>query len=73
MTSSHSWSDGPVPDDLQMIYDIIVDKDNWLVSGTKRGTFQVKVSFLQLSSVSYFKLTAILYMRVLVDARVSQS
>ncbi|KAJ9107506.1 hypothetical protein QFC21_000962 [Naganishia friedmannii] len=44
MTSSHSWADGPIADDLQMIYDIIVDKDNWLVSGTKRGTFQVTSS-----------------------------
>ena len=48
LTSSHSWSDGPVADNLQMIYDIIVDKDNWLVSGTKRGMFQVTVSFARL-------------------------
>ncbi|KAJ9099985.1 hypothetical protein QFC19_005802 [Naganishia cerealis] len=50
MTSSHSWADTPIANDLQMIYDIIVDRDNWLVSGNKRGTFQIGVGQCVLAS-----------------------
>lgn len=46
LVSSHAWAVGPVDDDLQMIYDVLVDKENWLITGKKRGTFSVAVSTL---------------------------
>lgn len=45
LESSQAWCNGVVDDELQMIYDVLVDKENWLVTGKKRGTFPITVSF----------------------------
>jgi hypothetical protein len=43
-TSSENWALEKVQDDAQVIYDVLVDKDSWLVTGKKRGTFTIAVS-----------------------------
>lgn len=55
MRSSHAWADGEIDEDLQMIYDVLVDKENWLVTGKKRGTFSIAVSVLTAPAVVHVK------------------
>lgn len=41
---SENWAREQIQDDAQVIYDVLVDKDSWLVTGKKRGTFTIAVS-----------------------------
>ena len=41
--SSENWAREEVQGDVQLIYDILVDKESWLVTGKKRGTFTIAV------------------------------
>jgi hypothetical protein len=42
--SSENWARDEVPDDAQVIYDILAEKESWLVTGKKRGNFTIAVS-----------------------------